>query len=532
MIDLNALNKAIEYTMQGQFDKAEALYKKLLDKEPDDHILLSAAGLFYADIRNVELSRKYSDKACSINPSLSTFSSKGFAEYEMGNYEDAAKALAKSLEYGETADIYNILIVSLFQIGNLAEALKFAKMMYEKYPNDKNAVAHHVKALTQSGQLTDAEKLCTSYLKEHDDAAVLWVHLGFLKELIYNDNKQSLECFKKAASLGNINAINNIAMCYQKEGDFENAGKYYKKMLEFHPDSVDTKVSYGMCLLKQRNFKEGFDQFFHRNKSQLYKDSKNCWEPGKEFEKEVLVISDQGYGDHIQFSRYLPFLKEKTEKLIVIAKDSMIDLFKNNFPNIEFVRSNEFNPEIQSIRITDLAYALNMDFGNIPSPDGYLKARTADIHSEKPKIGLCWEAGSAGVKTLLNRTIHINQFTGILNLENIQTYSFQYEDTLQGNKKFPQMINLAKDFKNFEDTAQAINAMDLIITVDTSVAHLAGALGKKTWLLLPYVSDWRWFDDTKTTPWYNSIEIFKQTSPAGWDTQFKEMECRLKEFSL
>ena len=79
------------------------------------------------------------------------------------------------------------------------------------------------------------------------------------------------------------------------------------------------------------------------------------------------------------------------------------------------------------------------------------------------------------------------------------------------------MINLGKDFKNFTDTAKALMAMDVLVTVDTSVAHLAGALGVKTYLLLPYATDWRWFDDTQTTPWYKSVEIFKQTDSISWE---------------
>ena len=86
-----------------------------------------------------------------------------------------------------------------------------------------------------------------------------------------------------------------------------------------------------------------------------------------------------------------------------------------------------------------------------------------------------------------------------------------------------EMINLAKDFNDFSDTAKALKAMDLVITVDTSVAHLAGALGIKTFLLLPYASDWRWFENNKTTPWYKSVEIFKQTDPVSWNNEINDI---------
>ena len=159
-----------------------------------------------------------------------------------------------------------------------------------------------------------------------------------------------------------------------------------------------------------------------------------------------------------------------------------------------------------------------MDFEHIPFAEGYLDIDApADIKKDKTKVGLCWEAGCAGIRTMINRTIHIKCFEPLLNMANIQVYSFQVDDTLKGNEKYPQMINLAKDFKDFSATARALKAMDVLVTVDTSVAHLAGALGVKTFLLLPYASDWRWFNDTKTTPWYKSVEIFKQTDHISWE---------------
>ena len=94
------------------------------------------------------------------------------------------------------------------------------------------------------------------------------------------------------------------------------------------------------------------------------------------------------------------------------------------------------------------------------------------------------------------------------------------------------MINLAKDFKSFSDTASALKAMDVVVTVDTSVAHLAGALGVKTYLLLPYASDWRWFGDTKTTPWYKSVEIFKQQDRISWEYEIDSIVNILKHQSL
>ena len=198
-------------------------------------------------------------------------------------------------------------------------------------------------------------------------------------------------------------------------------------------------------------------------------------------------------------------------------------MFAKNYKEINFVPYEELNPNIQTIFITDLAYVLNIDFDNIPYSEGYLQANNASIENSKLKVGLCWEAGSAGIRTMINRTINIKFFEKMLNLEDIQVYSFQVDDTLNGNERYSQMINLAKDFKTFSDTASALKSMDILVTVDTSVVHLAGALGVKTFLLLPYATDWRWFRDTKKTPWYNSIEIFKQQNHISWEKEINEI---------
>ena len=532
MIDINEINKAIALTQEGKFDEAESIYSKLLSENQENPSLLAAAGLFYINKKDYVKAIDNLTKAWNIKKTAGTVSAIGFAHFELKNYEAAADWLEKSIEYGENADIYGKLILSLFQIHDYKKAIKYSKVMYEKYPDNPNSVAHMVKSLTQSGKLLEAERMCVTYLREHQDCAGLWLHLGFLKELIYSDDKQACECFKIAADLGNIDAFYNIAVSYQKQGNYTEAEKYYKKMLELCPDDTEVITSYGMCLMKQKKFKAGYELFFKRQKSVLDKKTKNKWTPGKEFEKEIVVICDQGYGDHIQFARYLPIIKEKTDKLYVASRDALTDLFKENYSDIEFISYNDINPNMQSIRITDLAYALNIDFNNIPSSKGYLKAGKKELTSDKIKVGLCWEAGGAGIRTMINRTINIKFLEPIIKLENIQLYSFQVEDSLGGNESYPQMINLAKNFHNFKDTAEALNGIDLLITVDTSVAHLAGALGIKTWLLLPYTTDWRWFDDNKTSPWYDSIEIFKQKSPISWEEPVKEIVCRLSEYSL
>ena len=218
MIDLEVLNKAIALTQKGYVREAEALYLKLLSDEPENYLILSSLGLFYVNVRDYEKASEYLQKACNIKETLGTVSALGFAEFEKREFEKSAEILERALKFGENPDIYNKLILSLFQIKNYKKAVEFSVKMYELYPDNTDAISHMVKALTQSGKLVEAEKLCVGYLREHPESASLWFHLGFLKELIYSDDKQACDCYKQALEMGNKEAYYNIAVSYQKQG--------------------------------------------------------------------------------------------------------------------------------------------------------------------------------------------------------------------------------------------------------------------------------------------------------------------------
>lgn len=527
------IKKAISFMQNGSLNEAEELLLSLYQKDPQNHTLLSYIGLFYVKKSDYNNAVIFLKQACDIKKTLGTLSALGFAKYELKEYKEAAEILEKSLKLGENIEIYDKLILSLFNINDCKKAIEYANIMHEKYPENTIAIANLVKSYIHSGKLLEAEKLCVETLKNNHNSPALWFNLGYLKELIYADDASACKCYKVALDLGNKGAYYNIAVSYHKQGNFIKAEEYYQKMLDYFPNDTNTLSSYGMCKLAQKKFHEGYSLFFNRDKTFLDSKINNPWEIGDEWDDEVVVICDQGFGDHIQFIRYLPFLKEKVKKLQVASHKSLIKLFSNNYQDIKFIPYSEIDPKMQSIKITDLAFALNIDFDNIPFSAGYLDSEKLEIKNEKLKVGLCWEAGNAGIRSMINRTINIKLFEGILNLNNIQVYSFQVRDTLKGNKKYAdKMVNLTTDFQNFYDTAKAMKAMDLIISVDTSVAHLAGALGIKTFLLLPYITDWRWFEDTKTTPWYDSIQIFKQNDTISWEKPFEDIICKLKEFSL
>lgn len=258
--------------------------------------------------------------------------------------------------------------------------------------------------------------------------------------------------------------------------------------------------------------------------------------------KKLLVIAMNGAGDLIMSSRYLNILNEKNIQATFLMKKSLSSLIKYNFPFINIMIFDNNFDNIDDIEFDcvssdlNLINVLNMNLKEIPYSSGYLKVKENVVQeksnlfnfkNDKLKIGLYWQ----GNPTLLtNRSIKLSQFLPLFENINRQFYSFQIsKDDYESEelKSSLNLIDLAPHISNYEDTAAFLMNIDVLVTIDTSIAHLAGALGVKTFLLLPYDTEWRWFDDTETTPWYDSVRLFKQGPDAKWDDVIKRVNIEL-----
>lgn len=212
---------------------------------------------------------------------------------------------------------------------------------------------------------------------------------------------------------------------------------------------------------------------------------------------------------------------------------ALIDLMQLNFKNVDVISkiqtpSDEFDIVVP---VMDLPYALKMDFSVIPFSEAYICPDTviknkfsqlSEFKNDKYKIGIFWQGNK---RILKNRSIDISMIVDLVKgKDKIQFYSLQIENDLPGVKE---LIPLSPYIKNFNDTAALLSNLDLVITVDSSIVHLSGALGVNTYLLLPNTPEWRWFNDDKTTPWYNSVKIFKQKKIGDWKAVLKRVNTRL-----
>jgi ADP-heptose:LPS heptosyltransferase len=245
--------------------------------------------------------------------------------------------------------------------------------------------------------------------------------------------------------------------------------------------------------------------------------------------KTILIVSDEGLGDAMQFARYIPMVARLGARIILVVQDALYPLL-SNFPGIAQcvpLSATSRLPDFDfHCSIMSLPLALKTRLDSIPSAISYLpsppRARVQAWKErlgshDKLRVGLAW-SGNPKHADDHNRSISLREVSNVLNVS-ATFVSLQKDirpDDRRALQELPRLIDFSSELTDFVETAALIKCLDLVVTVDTSVAHLAAALGRPTWLLLPYTPDFRWLLDRDDSPWYPSMRLFRQTSSRDW----------------
>lgn len=497
---MSDIQAALELQANGKLEEAAKIYQEFLALNPRQPDVSNLLGLIYLQQNNLEDAKQLFVIATEGFPCAEFFQNLGLVQYKQKNYELAMECFDKVLEY---------------EPNNLDITRDFAKMA------------------KTSEQYLYGIKFFKKALSIEPNDYVGWNNLGLLYEKT-KDFQKAKTCYTNALkSEKNYEALHNLGVLHRTLRNFDESTRYLKEALKLRPNHYETMISLGMSYLSKKDFENG-KKYYQVVKQEVKEKYKNHWDGREHKDQTLLVYYYAGFGDHIMFSRYFPLLKNYFKKVKVWLPPNVKAILENNFPEIEFVDTSNVEYDY-SASIMELHFLLNLDFGNIPSPEGYLtpdtklseKYQREFFSTHKSKIGLFWQ-GNPNV--FANRSIKLKELEPIfLNKDkDFKFYSFEKEDKENQIDNYPQITNLGKTFNNFSDTAAAIANIDVLITIDSAIAHLAGALGIKTYLMLPYSSEWRWFDDTETTPWYNSIKIFKQEKPYCWGDVVEKITNEIK----
>ena len=347
---------------------------------------------------------------------------------------------------------------------------------------------------------------------------------------------------------GSYQSYSNLSDMLKKLGHWQEYYQMAVEMLRLHPDKVEAHQNLAFLLLLTGNYAKGWEEFEWRRKLRGYFRiySKPFWDGTDLTNKTIFLYGEQGFGDIIQFVRFVPVLKQKYENLRIILECTppLTALFSQL--DVEELRTRpmdkKWNLDVVEnfdvhCSILSLPLLLNNTLETIPERMGYLKADKDKVekwrqNTDNYKIGLVWHGQAVGGTAVdTRRNIPLREFSGFFDLEGVQFYSLQKGEAAKHIKAEgleTKILDYTEEFHDFSDTAAFIENLDLVIGVDTAVIHLAGALGKPTWLLNRMDGCWRWMANRGDSPWYSSVSIYRQTSWLDWSSVFEQIATRLK----
>lgn len=415
------------------------------------------------------------------------------------------------------------------EIGSLQEALIFAEKATIIHPDNPIALAHVGNMHNRLGNLDKAIAYYQKALAIKNDIPNIIYNLGYTLKR-QGKLQEALSYFDRAISLkpGYLDAIIDRAYTYWALGDFERAWKDYAWRFKMHDADPTTTLPLPLwngCDLKG---------------------------------KTILLYAEQGLGDTIQFIRFAESVKKYGNPKIICKVQKPLVKVLQSYPYIDkLVTTYETQGVDYQAPLMSLPGILKLTPATIPAPKTYLSADKKLIHywqkklstqcepyssktnSTEFRVGLCWHVDPIHEKDkspVSRRSISLKDFLPLGDIPQVSFYALQQGKGLEEINTLPETFNLTafdpyfdKRHGSFMDSAAVIANMDLVITVDTAIAHLAGALGKEVWILLPFSPDGRWSQNTQQTPWYPTATLFRQTKPSDWKTPLKEIEKRVRQ---
>ena len=445
---------------------------------------------------------------------------------------------------GFPVTVYKNIGLCMKAIGNADLAIKFLKRFEEISP-DKEDVYVYLADITYS-DIKDNIKAIEYYekaLEKNQNNFSIYNMLGHLYSTCYQDKYKDKQIYylTKAFELAPNNRIivKNLAYVYGKFDEVQKADEFYSKLMYLNPTHSDLH-SYGAYLVKHKRFSEGFKFLQHRFLKEdlgmvvfpkIFSNKKKRWNIKVDTKgKHLLIHFEQGFGDSIMFARFIDEAKKLCGKVSLAVQDGLIDLFKDSNLGVDLYTEHEaekLNYDYY-IPMMDLPILCETQPDTIPRTEGYLKAPKEKVeayrekyinNNKKLKIGIAFEGTMASKET--DRDIPLEFLYPLMRLPDVEVYSFQVDDLSRQMDMIPEdceLIRLGGTFKNWEDTACAMECMDLMVTTDNGVMNLAGALGKKTFGLFNTITEWRWFKvDGDDIAWYKSIKPFQCPTSKAWD---------------
>ena len=500
---------------QGRFDEAAGLYRQVIDLKQDDDQAHNNLGIVLKKQGRLDEAIGHYLKALRLNPGgLDALHNLGVALQARGEPDAAISRFEQVLRLKpDHLEALNNLGLALQQQGRLDEAICRYEDALRLKPDFPGALINLANALEGQDRLDEA-------ILRYEQA----LH-------VQPDFADALVC------LGNV---------LRAQGKMDGAMEHYRQALRLQPDHVEAHWNDGCTRLLLGDFGAGWRSYewrWRNKNASPHGHAQALWDGARLDGKTILLHCEQGLGDSIQFIRYARLVKDQGGTVVVFCPERLARLFQGVAGIDQLVTDRARIPPCHcQAPLLSLPMLLRTTLATIPADVPYLRPepdlvalwRTRLTPLGGVKVGVVWQ-GRPNYQNDRKRSIAVDLFAGLFAVPGCSFVSLQKE-LKEGDgaalRRYPNLVEIAADLQDFADTAAVIANLDLVVTVDTAVAHLTGALGRPGFVLLPFVPDWRWLLGREDTPWYPSIRLFRQAAAGDWSGVLERVASALRTLAV
>jgi tetratricopeptide (TPR) repeat protein len=507
-----AFDLAVKHYQAGNPREAEQLCRQILQFDSSSFRAFHLLGLVAHQVGRNDIAVDYMTEALRLNPNYDeAHNNLGILLRKAGRLADAVihyqQALALRPDYAEA---HNNLGVALMEQGRRAAAIASYQQALHYRPNFADAYNNLGNALKDQGKPEEVIAHYQQALRLRPNYAEAHYNLGsaLLEQLRL---EEAISCFQQAIHL--------------------------------KPEYADAHWNRALAWLLMGKFEEGWPEYewrWKRQKEMQLPPFRQARWTGFPLEgRTILLYAEQGLGDTLQFTRYATLVKRRGGLVIAACQEALLPLLAS-CPGVgQLVAIGSQVPDFDThAPLLSLPGIFGTTLATVPADVPYLFAdlklsehwRQILGNSGAFEIGIAWQ-GNPSHHNDRHRSIPLVSFEPLARLDRVRLSSLQkgpgVEQLAGARERFP-VLDLGSRFQSFQDTAAVLANLDLVITVDSAVAHCAGALGVPVWVLLPFYPDWRWLLDRQDSPWYPTMRLFRQTEPGKWDSVFNRVAYELK----
>ena len=535
---------------QGRFDEAERQLRRALQINPRSHEALNNLGLALRLLDRHEEAVWAFDRAIALRPDYArAFCNRGNALRLQGRLQQALESYDRAIAIDATlADAY-------YNRGGVLEDLQLWDDAVASYENALALKPNFPEALNNLGNSLFNLARYEEALDKLNQALQLSPHNP---DVLSNRGNVLREMRQFAAALTDHNAalarnpssaeyLNNRGSVFREIGHLDEALADYRRALALNPDHVGARANLALTELLLGDWASGFDGYelrFRKWKNRVFQPETGAlgWRGEALTGKSILLYGEQGFGDAIQFIRYVPQLLARGARVTVLCDRRLHRLFSTVAAGVEFIeRVEPGRPFDFQIALMSLPRVLAIRPDTLRSQVPYLRAEPGRceywrlrLGEHGFKVGLAWQGNPAG--SIDNgRSIPLREFVPLAHVNRVRIISLQKNFGVEQLATVPADMKVERPGFEFDegndafiDTAAIMANLDLVITSDTSIAHLAGALARPVWIALKYVPDWRWLLERSDSPWYPTARLFRQRKLDDWTGVVDDIAAALK----